>query len=63
MNATAVTVIEINTEEIELVAGCFSSKPRTSRLSGKDFFLDPSRVYTSYEDMAKKEAALPAESA
>ena len=46
--------------KIELVAGCFSSKPRTSKLSGKDFFLDSSRVYSSYEDMAKKEAALPA---
>ena len=47
--------------KIELVAGCFSSKAKTSKLSGKDFFLDPSRVYTSYEDMAKKEAALPAD--
>jgi len=46
--------------KIELVAGCFSSKPKTSKLSGKDFFLDSSRVYTSYEDMAKKEVALPA---
>ena len=26
--------------KIELVAGCFSSKARTSKLSGKDFFLD-----------------------
>lgn len=47
--------------KIELVAGCFSSNPKTSQLSGKDFFLDPSRVYSSYEEMAKKEAALPAD--
>lgn len=47
--------------KIELVAGCFSSDPEKSRLSGEDFFLDPSRVYTSYEEMAKQEAALPAD--
>jgi predicted dehydrogenase len=47
--------------KIELVAGCFSSNPEKSKLSGEDFFLDPSRVYSSYEEMAKAEAALPAE--
>ena len=47
--------------KIELVAGCFSSDSEKSRLSGEDFYLDPSRVYTSYEDMAQKEAALPAD--
>jgi predicted dehydrogenase len=45
--------------KIELVAGCFSSDPEVSRLSGEDFFLDPSRVYGSYEEMARAEAALP----
>ncbi len=45
--------------KIELVAGAFSSDPKKSKLSGKDFFLDPSRVYGSYQEMAKKEAALP----
>lgn len=45
--------------KIELVAGCFSSNAEKSKLSGEDFFLDPSRVYTSYEDMAKAEGALP----
>ncbi len=45
--------------KIELVAGCFSSNPEKSKLSGEDFFLDPSRVYSSYADMAKAEAALP----
>ena len=44
--------------QIELVAGAFSSDPKKSALSGKDFFIDPSRVYASYKEMAKKEACL-----
>ena len=44
---------------IELVAGAFSSDPETSRLSGEDFWLDPARVYTSYQEMARQEAARP----
>lgn len=44
---------------IELVAGCFSSNAEKSKLSGEDFFLDPSRVYSSFAEMAEKEAALP----
>lgn len=43
--------------KIELVAGCFSSDPEKSRLSGEDFFLDSDRVYGSYQEMAEKEAA------
>ena len=43
--------------KIELVAGAFSSDPEKSRLSGEDFFLDPDRVYGSYQEMAEKEAA------
>ncbi len=45
--------------KIELVAGCFSSDPEKSRLSGEDFFLCPSRVYATFEEMAEKEGALP----
>ena len=45
--------------EIELVAGAFSSDPKKSTLSGKDFYLKPSRVYASYQEMAQKEKALP----
>ena len=45
--------------KIELVAGCFSSDPEKSKLSGQDFFLDPNRVYSTYQEMAEKEAALP----
>ena len=46
---------------IELVAGAFSADPEKSRLSGEDLFLDASRVYGSYQEMAEKEAALPAD--
>ncbi len=45
--------------KIELVAGCFSSNPEKSKLSGEDFFLDPSRIYTSYVEMAEVEGKLP----
>jgi len=43
--------------KIELVAGAFSSDPEKSKLSGEDFFLDPERVYGSYEEMANSEAS------
>ena len=43
--------------KIELVAGALSSDPEKSKLSGEDFFLDPDRVYGSYQEMAEKEAA------
>jgi predicted dehydrogenase len=46
--------------KIQLVAGCFSSDPAKSKLSGEDLFLDPARVYSSYAEMAAREAALPA---
>jgi predicted dehydrogenase len=46
--------------QIELVAGCFSSHPEKSKASGADLFLDPTRVYSNYEEMAKQEAARPA---
>ena len=47
--------------EIELVAGCFSRDPENSRRTGAELHLDPARVYGSYQEMAEKEAALPAE--
>lgn len=43
--------------KIDLVAGCFSSTPEKSKLSGQDFFIDPDRAYGSYQEMAEKEAA------
>jgi predicted dehydrogenase len=45
--------------KIELVAGCFSRDPEKSRQAGKEWFLDPARVYGSYKEMAEAEAALP----
>jgi predicted dehydrogenase len=43
-----------------LTAGAFSSDPARSRASGEDLFLDPARVYGSYQEMAKAEARMPA---
>ena len=43
--------------QFELVAGAFSSDPKKSKLSGKDFYVDPKRTYASYQEMAEKEAA------
>jgi len=45
--------------EIELVCGAFSSNPKKSKLSGQDLYLPKDRVYGSYEEMIKKEKALP----
>ena len=46
--------------QIQLVSGAFSSDPENSRSTGEQLFLDPRRVYPSFEAMAKAEAALPA---
>jgi predicted dehydrogenase len=46
--------------QAELVAGAFSSDPVRSAVSGEDLFLDPSRVYGSYIEMAAAEAKKPA---
>jgi predicted dehydrogenase len=43
----------------ELVCGAFSSDPEKSRASGADLFLPASRCYGSYEEMFRKEKALP----
>lgn len=45
--------------QIELVCGCFSSSPEKSRETGKALFLPPERVYSSWQEMIEKEAALP----
>ncbi|MBN1237711.1 MAG: Gfo/Idh/MocA family oxidoreductase [Gammaproteobacteria bacterium] len=44
---------------LELVCGAFSSDPERSRRSGAQLLLDPGRCYASYEDMFRREAALP----
>jgi predicted dehydrogenase len=45
--------------QIELVAGAFSSAAKNSRTTGEQLFLNPERVYGSYEEMVRREAALP----
>ena len=47
--------------QIELVAGAFSSDAKNSQGTGEQLFLNPKRVYGSYAEMAKAEAALPAD--
>src|SRR3569623_2563468 len=45
--------------DFDLVAGALSSRPDVAKESGKNIGLAPDRIYTSYEEMAKKEAARP----
>jgi predicted dehydrogenase len=45
--------------QAQLVAGAFSSDAERSKLSGADLFVDPARVYGSYQEMAQAEAARP----
>lgn len=44
---------------LELVAGSFSSSAEKSKQMGDELGLDPGRVYSSFEEMAKNEAVLP----
>ncbi|MDN3205849.1 Gfo/Idh/MocA family protein [Algoriphagus sediminis] len=45
----------------ELAAGAFSSDPEKSKLRGEELMLNPSRTYSSYDEMFEKEKALPEE--
>jgi predicted dehydrogenase len=45
--------------QAELVAGVFSRDWSNSRATGEQLYLDPARVYRSYQDMAAGEASLP----
>lgn len=45
--------------KIELVCGCFSSKPDVSLESGREWFLPDSRIYSTYHEMFEKEMQLP----
>lgn len=47
--------------EIELVCGCFSTKPEISFSSGKSYFLPENRIYNSYKEMIESEARRPQE--
>jgi predicted dehydrogenase len=40
----------------QLVAGCFSSDKERNEAAGRELRLDESRVYTSFQEMAEKEA-------
>ena len=44
--------------EAELVCGSFSSNPDNSKETGRQLYLDPNRVYDTYEEMIRVEAAL-----
>ena len=48
-------------QQIELVAGCFSRDPENTRRTGQSLYLDPSRCYDTYKQMAETEASLPAD--
>jgi predicted dehydrogenase len=45
--------------QVELVAGVFSRDWDRTRLTGERLYLDPARVYRTYQDMAAGEAKLP----
>jgi predicted dehydrogenase len=45
--------------EVELVAGAFSRDAENSKRTGTRLYLDPNRVYGSYQEMAEQEAKLP----
>jgi predicted dehydrogenase len=45
--------------QVELVAGALSVSPEVAIASGKELFLEESRIYTDYKTMLEKEAALP----
>ncbi|MEI7733908.1 MAG: Gfo/Idh/MocA family oxidoreductase [Ferruginibacter sp.] len=47
--------------QIELVAGALSVNPEVAVASGKDLYLEESRIYTDYTVMLEKEAAIPAD--
>ncbi|HKZ36073.1 MAG TPA: Gfo/Idh/MocA family oxidoreductase [Chryseolinea sp.] len=45
--------------EIELVCGAFSIIPGESQQTGESLYLNPERVYESYQEMFEKEKSLP----
>jgi predicted dehydrogenase len=47
--------------QMELVAGCFSSDAKKTKLSAEELFVAPERAYSSFTEMAEREAALPAD--
>jgi predicted dehydrogenase len=47
--------------QIELVAGAFSIIPGESKETGASLYLNPDRVYETYEEMFEKEKSVPAD--
>jgi len=47
--------------EIELVCGAFSVIPGESKETGASLYLNPNRVYETYQEMFEKESKLPAD--
>jgi len=47
--------------QIELVAGAFSIIPGESKETGASLYLNPNRVYETYEEMFEKEKSVPAD--
>lgn len=47
--------------EIELVCGAFSIIPGESKATGEALYLNPNRVYETYQEMFEKEKQLPAD--
>lgn len=47
--------------KVELVCGCFSSNPETSKKSGEAYLLPENRIYATYQEMFEREMLLPEE--
>ena len=45
-------------DQYDLIAGALSASPEKAIASGRDLGLDPSRTYSSYREMAIREAKL-----
>ncbi|OGR24235.1 MAG: oxidoreductase [Desulfobacca sp. RBG_16_60_12] len=47
--------------QVEIVAGCFSRDYDNTKITGEQLYLDPERCYRTFEEMADREARLPAD--
>src|SRR5688500_8967492 len=48
-------------QQVELAAGCFSQSFENTKTTGQQLYLDPSRLYATYDAMAAAESKLPAD--
>lgn len=46
-------------QQVDFCAGCFSKDAANTKITGEQLYLDPSRCYENYEEMAEKESQLP----